>query len=104
MLRCVDILHGTLLNLLEWRRASIVMFYANKTQHYSTWYYAKESLYSFKCDFIVIFDPQNMGVDNFKNKISQILTEILTNSVFSVMAPVIGFLSILCSRFARLCT
>ena len=54
--------------------------------------------------FIVIFDPQNMGLDNFNNKISQILSEILTNSVFSVMAAVIGFLPILSSRFARLCT
>ena len=51
------------------------------TKH-STWYYVKESLYCIKCDFIVIFNPQNMGVDNFKNKISQILPEILTNSVF----------------------
>ena len=86
MLRCVDILHDTSLNLLEWRRAYIVMFNANKTQHYSTWYYVKESLFCIKRDFIVIFDPQNMGLDNFKNKIYQILSEILTNSVFSVMA------------------
>ena len=104
MLRCVDILHDTSLNLLEWRRAYIVMFYANKTQHYSTWYYVKESLFCIKRDFIVIFDPQNMSLDNFKNKIYQILSEILTNSVFSVMAAVIGFLPILNSRFARLCT
>ena len=76
MLRCVDILHDTSWNLLEWRRAYIVMFYANKTQHYSTWYYVKESLFCIKRDFIVIFDPQNMGLDNFKNKIYQILSEI----------------------------
>ena len=104
MLRCVDILHDTSLNLLEWRRAYIVMFYASKTQHYLTWYYVKESLFCIKRDFIVISDPQNMGLDNFKNKIYQILSEILTKSVFSVMAAVIGFLPILSSRFARLCT
>ena len=104
MLRCVDILHSTSLNLLKWRRAYIVMFYANKTQHNSTWYYVKESLFCIKRDFIVIFDPQNMGLDNFRNNISQILSELLTNSFFSVMAAVIGFLPILSSRFARLCT
>ena len=60
------------------------MFYASKTC-----YYVKESLYCTKRGFIVIFDPENMGLDNFKNKISQLLTEIVTNSDFSVMAAVI---------------
>ena len=66
MLRCVVISHSTSFNLLEWRRAYIVMFYANKTQHYSTWYYVKESLFWINRHFIVIFDPQNMGLDNLK--------------------------------------
>ena len=44
------------------------MFYASKTQHYPTCYYLKESLYCIKRGFIVIFDPQNMGLDNFKKQ------------------------------------
>ena len=53
---------------------------------------------------MLISDPENIGLDIFKRKFSSILTEILTNSCFSVMAAVIGFLPILSSRFARLCT
>ena len=53
---------------------------------------------------MLIFDPENIGLDSFKSELSLILTEILTNSCFSVMAAVIGFLLIFSSRFARLCT
>ena len=41
---------------------------------------------------------------NFKSKLSWILTEILTNSRFSVIVAIIGFQPISSSWFARLCT
>ena len=52
---------------------------------------------------ILTFEPENIGLNNVKSKLYQILTKILANSCLSAMAAIIGFLPISSSRFARFC-
>ena len=46
---------------------------------------------------MLILEPENIGLDNFKCKLALILTEQLTNLSYSVMAAISVFLTIFSS-------